>query len=132
MATHQRNLFGDDPPQPGEVRVLPEAQLIDRLHDHFNRCRGGTPLKLTADRRAKYRARLRTFTPHEVARAIANALDDPFYRGDNDRGTRYDFPEIVLKNDSAVDRHLHRTRPRDRILDRAARWKRALDEGGDA
>lgn len=79
---------------------------VESLHQHFNSQRNGRDLKLTKDRRAKYRARLRTYTPDELRTAISNALRDPFFRGENDRSTRYDYPEIVLKNDAAVDRHL--------------------------
>lgn len=88
-------------------------EQIRELHDHFNTERqrldptgGLRDLKLTDDRRRKYRARLRTWSVDELKRAITNALGDEFYRGKNDAGRRYDHPETILKNDGAVDRHL--------------------------
>lgn len=106
---------------------LDTGETIKVLHQHFNAVRGGKPLKLTTERRTKYRTRLKTFTPAEIVTAIDNALSDPFYRGENDRNTRFDFPETVLKNDAAVDRHLARGEKRDPVLERAARWSKALD-----
>jgi hypothetical protein len=111
----------------GADRPLNVNGTVEAIHQHFNARRGGKPLKLTAGRRTKYRARLKTFSPAEIIQAIDAALSDPFYRGENDRNTRYDFPETVLKNDEAVDRHLQRGEKRDPVLERAAKWSRALD-----
>lgn len=97
-----------------EKALSADADLdpIQSVHNHFNTVRGGKPLRLTNLRRTKYRARLRTNTPETLCRAIDAALADPFYRGDNDRQTRYDFPETVLKSDEAVERHLARLEPK--------------------
>lgn len=96
----------DAPPLNGKGPDL--NTRVRELHAHFNEKRGGRPLKLTADRKAKYRARLRTYSSEDLKTAIDSALDEPYYQGDNKDATRYDFPETILKNDAAVDRHLDR------------------------
>lgn len=95
------------------VRENADRAVIRDLHDHFNTKRGGRPLALTTERYAKYRARLKTFSVDDIKQAIDTALADPFYQGDNDRSRRFDFPETVLKNDAAVDRHLSRAHDND-------------------
>lgn len=105
------------------VRENADQSVIGSLHDYFNQQRGGTkPLRLTPERRVKYRARLGTYSVEELKQAIGLALRDPFIRGDNDRHTRYDFPETVLKNDAAVDRWLSRAEPTHRTVDYAKRY----------
>lgn len=67
----------------------------------------GRALKLTDGRDRKIRARLREgYTVEQLVRAMENATADPFYRGDNDRGKRYDRPETVFKTAEAVEMHL--------------------------
>lgn len=84
---------------------------IRDLHEHFNRSRQGKPLALTRGRAAVYRARLRKFTPTEIMQAIERGCGDPFWQGRNDRGTRYDYPENLLRNDERVSQLLDRDPP---------------------
>jgi hypothetical protein len=85
----------------------PNADGVREVFEHWRETSGHTTAKLTKDRKAKIQTRLGTFSPPELKKAITNACNDPFYRGDNDRGKRYDWIETLLKNDAAVDRHLN-------------------------
>lgn len=85
----------------------PNADGVREVFEHWRDVSGHTAAKLTKERKAKIRTRLSTFSPPELKTAITNACNDPFYRGDNDRGKRYDFIETLLKNDASVDRHLN-------------------------
>ena len=62
--------------------------------------------KLLKNRRQKIRARLRTYSEEELRRAIDSAHRNPFYLGDNARGTYYGDIETIFKSDEAVSRHL--------------------------
>lgn len=64
---------------------------------------------LTQDRKAKIKARLRRYSVVELRRAIDHAAESPFYQGDNDRQTRYDYPETIFKTDAAAERLIHAT-----------------------
>ncbi len=79
---------------------------IEELHRYFNEKRQGQELQLTPGRKSKYRARLKTFSMDAIMRAIESATVNPFYLGQNNRETRYDYPETVLKSDEAVERHI--------------------------
>lgn len=62
---------------------------------------------LTQDRKAKIKARLNRYSVADLKRAIDHAAESPFYQGDNDRQTRYDFPETIFKNDGATERLIY-------------------------
>lgn len=99
----EQNRSGSDKPNTDSA--------VREVFEHWQETSGHNRAKLTTDRRQKIRARLRTFSADELKEAIANACSDPFYQGDNDRGTRYDWIETLLKNDAAVDRHLNSDPP---------------------
>ena len=82
---------------------------VQELFEYWRDRSGHSHAKLTTERRAKIRARLKRFRPDELRRAIDGACANPFYTGDNDRSQRYDFPETIFKNDAAVDRHMSYT-----------------------
>lgn len=76
------------------------------VFEHWKEASGHTDAKFLEERKRKIRARLRTYSVEELKTAITNGCADPFYQGQNDRGTRYDWIETLLKNDAAVERHL--------------------------
>lgn len=77
------------------------------MFEHWKAASGHDRSKLTKERRQKIAARLKTYSVQELKAAISHGCADPFYLGENDRGKRYDFIETLLKNDTAVDRHLN-------------------------
>lgn len=85
------------PAEPDPVRLV---------FDHWQQASGHTKARCTEDRKRKIRARLGSYSADQLCRAIDGACSNPFYRGDNDRGERYDWVETILKNDAVVDRHL--------------------------
>ena len=79
---------------------------VQQVFQHWQEVSGHQRSTLTKDRRAKIKARLRSYSARDLCSAIENACADPFMQGDNDRQTRYDFPETILKTDAKVDQWL--------------------------
>lgn len=91
-----------DPARRGRDELT--ARRIRQVFEHWQTTCGHTRATLTKERRAKIRARLKTFSVEDLCRAVDAAAADPFYQGDNDRHTRYDFPETIFKSDAATER----------------------------
>ena len=64
------------------------------------------PLTLTADRKRKIQARLKTFTVDELVMAMKNIRASPFHCGENDRRQVYATPAFICRNDGQVDKWL--------------------------
>ena len=79
---------------------------VQQVFQHWQSVSGHQRSTLTKDRRAKIKARLQSYSAEDLCSAIENACADPFMQGDNDRQTRYDFPETILKTDAKVDQWL--------------------------
>lgn len=89
----------------GSMSASADEQAV---FDHWKGESGHKQARFSKRRRAKVRQRLRSFTTEQLKQAVSNACADPFYRGENESGTRYDWLETILKNDEAVERHLER------------------------
>jgi uncharacterized phage protein (TIGR02220 family) len=90
-----------DPAPPERSK---DAAAVREVFDYWRvRC-GHERATLTQDRKAKIRARLKRYSPADLKRAIDHAAQNPFYQGDNDRQTRYDYPETLFKTDAAAER----------------------------
>jgi len=79
------------------------------IMDYYNQVFSGLwarPLRLTRERRAKIKARLRTFSVNELMAAISNIRQSAFHCGENDKGRVYATPEFIFRNDSQVDKWL--------------------------
>jgi hypothetical protein len=101
------SLSGSDEPNADSERKERDeltARRIRQVFDHWRAKCGHQRATLTKERRAKIRARLKTFSVEDLCRAVDAAAVDPFFQGDNDRHTRYDFPETIFKNDAAAER----------------------------
>ena len=95
--------------------VLDNKGIAEGIFQHWLSESGHTQSQFTEKRRSKVRQRLRRFTPEQLKQAITNACATPFYRGQNESGTRYDWLETILKNDEAVERHLERKAKRSEL-----------------
>lgn len=85
---------------------FPNPDVVAEIFEHWRTASGHTKATLTDGRRRKIAARLKRYDAQELRRAIDGALANPFFRGQNDTGQRYDWPETVLKNDEVVERHI--------------------------
>ncbi len=99
---------GQDADKNNTYKKKETTDDVRLVFEHWQKASGHDRTKLTSDRRQKIRSRLQTFTVDELNTAISKACADPFYQGDNDRSTRYDWIETLLKNDGTVDRHLNK------------------------
>jgi hypothetical protein len=99
--------IGETPPEKpaGKRRPPGDRASIQPVWDHWLQV-SGRRAKLTPERRQKIRTRLRTYTPAELCTAIDGAHQQPFYLGENDRGTYYGHIETIFKSDTAVARHI--------------------------
>jgi len=85
------------------------SEDAQRVMDEYNRIFAGLwarPLALTADRKRKIQARLKTFTVDELITAMQNIRASPFHCGENDRRQVYATPEFIFRNDGQVDKWL--------------------------
>ena len=85
------------------------SEDVQRVMDEYNRIFAGLwarPLALTADRKRKIQARLKTFTVDELVTAMKNIRASPFHCGENDRHQVYATPEFICRNDGQVDKWL--------------------------
>jgi len=64
------------------------------------------PLRLTPERRAKIKARLKSYSVEEICQAIRNIRASPYHCGENEGGKVYATPEFICRNDSTVDKWL--------------------------
>lgn len=60
--------------------------------------------QVTSGRTRKIRARLRSFTPEQIMRAIENLKRSPFHNGKNPQGREYNSPEFLFRNDEQIER----------------------------
>jgi len=72
---------------------------------HFKEKSGQTRTVDTADRRAKYRTRRKTFSSEEMMEAVDNCYKDAFYSGKNNRNWTANI-DYILRNDEVLDRLL--------------------------
>jgi len=85
------------------------SEDVQRVMDEYNRIFAdlwAKPLTLTADRKRKIQARLKTFTVDELVTAMKNIRASPFHCGENDRRQVYATPEFICRNDGQVDKWL--------------------------
>jgi hypothetical protein len=74
-----------------------------QIFDYWKQQSGHTKARLTEKRTKIILARRRRFSVEELMTALRCACQDDFYKEGN-----YDWPETILKNDEAVERHIDR------------------------
>jgi hypothetical protein len=80
------------------------ADVIDRLVALWIKVTPGRDgARITDNRRRTLRARLRTFSPQDVARAIDEASRSRFHNGENDDGKLYNDLTTTLSNDEKLE-----------------------------
>lgn len=102
-----------------------ERAAVENVYGFWKAISGHRLARLTKGRRVKIQARLKTFSIEELKQAVRGACGDAFYRGENDRRTRYDWLETILKSDEAVERHIERS---TQIQSQAVREAHELDK----
>lgn len=101
-------------PPSGEIRPRVRERnrsatiAVNEIFLHWQTVSGHETATLTPERLRVIEARLKKFTADQIRTAISAACADPHYRGENETGTRYDWPENILRNDSRVERFLER------------------------
>lgn len=110
---------GNGPADEGEPEASSESareqkgrcapDLEQEVMDCYNEVFAGLwarPLRLTPERRAKIRARLKSYSVEEICQAIRNIRASPYHCGENEGGKVYATPEFICRNDSTVDKWL--------------------------
>lgn len=88
--------------QPVEAPTGLEVELFE----FWRRAVGKPTAKLTPERRAKLRARLKDgYKPEDIRRAITNVANSPFHRGDNNNGQEYVDLTLICRNGSQLERY---------------------------
>ena len=91
------------------------ASGVVAVYEHWKRA-SQREHDLTDARRKKIEARLAKWTVEQLCLVADSAHRNPFYLGENDRGTYYGRMETIYKSDEAVQGHLdwHRENPPSR------------------
>lgn len=76
---------------------------IERVFEHWKAVHGHTKARLDEKRRRVLRAALGNYSADELCEAISGYLNSPHHMGVNDRGTRYDDIELMLRDAKHVD-----------------------------
>ena len=90
---------------PEIIPQTPDPSFATFLEE-FNKA-FGTEFHATQKTIASYNARLETFTPEKILKALSNISLDKFYQGENERRWRAD-PEWMLKSDEVVDKLINK------------------------
>lgn len=85
-----------------------EADDIQTVFQHWRRVSGHTGARLLPERAQKIRARLRDFTVRDLLQAVDGCMLSGHHMGDNDSGEKYDWIETIMRNGSAVEKHMDR------------------------
>ncbi len=122
------------PDQVPLVRRNDDREVVIDVFAYWARVTDRLGSKLTEDRVTKIRARLREgYTAEDLKAAIAGCAADAFYAGENDRKTRYDTLEVILRNGSNVERFRDMskgvsfedaTKPKAAVTDDQLEWDR--------
>jgi hypothetical protein len=92
------------PPKPSTAAAL--RHRAERIVDYWIRRTGRNPKRtlVSDDRVDKVRSILRKgVSDRDAMQAIANAAEDAFYQGENDRGTRYDRIATIFQSVARVE-----------------------------
>ena len=114
----------------------PEGKHIREVFEHWQTARTHPLAKLTRERAAKIRARLREgYSVEDLKAAIDGVEQSPHHRGENDEGRIWDDLELICRNGSKVEmfrelaRGAGRVTPISRAPNRAPnRAQEAIDE----
>jgi hypothetical protein len=81
------------------------ATAVREIYEYWLKAteRSAARHKLTAERRTKIEARLRSFSVADVKKAIDYVAQSPFHRGENDRNQRYDDITTICVNDTRME-----------------------------
>jgi len=76
---------------------------VNSVFDYWVNTMNSPNSKLTADRKAKIKARLKTFSVDDICKAIDGCKRSEFHMGKNDRNTAYNSIEFICRNDSKIE-----------------------------
>lgn len=100
------------PPTPSLPKDFVDQERVDdreRLHNLFEALKkelGTERAKFPAERRAKLKNRLKTFSEDELLLAARNIRHNPHMQGKNDSNKFYGTIEYLLRNDGNVEKWL--------------------------
>ena len=109
----------------------PDREVVERVFDHWRTTHDHPQARLDDRRRRIIRAALETYSEADVCEAISGYRNSPHHMGQNDRGTRYDSIELLLRDAQHIDAGLAfaRNPPRTDLstltranVDRTADW----------
>ncbi|AHM56388.1 hypothetical protein EAL2_c10900 [Peptoclostridium acidaminophilum DSM 3953] len=108
----KENRKGEKEARKGEKeRAIPEITTeitnnkIYRVFDHYQKTFEGIYeiRMLSESRRAKIKARLKTYTPEELIKAIDNIRNSPWHMGGNPSSKFYATPEFIFRSDEMIE-----------------------------
>lgn len=89
--------------QPVEAPTGVESEIFR----YWQQRMGKPNAKLTPDRRAKIRARLKEgYTPAQIKQAIDAVANSPFHRGSNENGQEYVDLTLICRTGSKLEQHI--------------------------
>lgn len=76
---------------------------VDRIFDHWRSVHGHDRAKLDDKRRRLIGKALKDYDEATLCQAITGYLHSPHHQGQNDRGTKYDGLELILRDAAHID-----------------------------
>lgn len=86
-------------PHSGE----PETDPVFRVFEHWKQAHSHPQARLDAKRRKLIRAALDGYTEADLCQSITGYLSSPHHMGQNDRATKYDGIELLLRDAKHID-----------------------------
>ena len=95
----------DVPPTPEPPKAL-EDKLTDaefQVFEHWRQTLNHPKAKATPERKRIIARALKAYSVEECQRAITGCSRSPHHMGQNDRGTRYDDLELILRDAKHIE-----------------------------
>lgn len=100
----QRSTINDDLPDASHPR-LPQAE-VQAVFSHWQTVMGKARARLDEKRIKLIRHALRNYSEADLCDAINGCRASPFHMGENDRHTRFDGIELILRDSSHIDKFI--------------------------
>jgi hypothetical protein len=87
----------------GESALTRNAGPADRIFEHWQKVHEHPDAKLTEDRRRLIVKALKDYTEAQLCEALAGYRNSPHHMGNNERQTKYDGIELLLRDAKRID-----------------------------
>lgn len=84
-------------------KELTDADSVGRVFDHWRQAHNHPRAQLDESRRKVIRHALKRYSEADLCQSLSGYLNSPHHMGENDRNTRYDDIDLLLRDASHID-----------------------------